>query len=166
MVKLPRKIEFVALGADEFADWRHSTLQGYAEQIMREGKSEQEAMAKALHDTDTLLSSGVQTPGHHIVHIVTQAEDARRVGYLWWFVADKEGARRAFIFDIEIDTPFRRRGYARAALGVLESWARREELASVSLHVFASNTGAIALYESLGYVMTTQQKMTLVLTDV
>ena len=36
-------IDLVPLNPDEFAAWRLSTLQGYAEQIMAEGKSEREA---------------------------------------------------------------------------------------------------------------------------
>lgn len=72
---------------------------------------------------------------------------------LWIQVMDKP-TPRAFIFNIEIDPRFRRRGYAMQAMTRLEDEARRMGLDSIGLHVFGHNTAARPLYEKLGYVAT------------
>jgi RimJ/RimL family protein N-acetyltransferase len=60
----------------------------------------------------------------------------------------------AFIYDIEIYEPFRRRGYASQALLAAEDKARELGLKAIALHVFGYNTGARALYDKLGYRVT------------
>lgn len=45
----------------------------------------------------------------------------------------------------------RRRGAGRALMGAAEEWARANGVVKIELHVFPYNTGAIALYERLGY---------------
>ena len=46
---------------------------------------------------------------------------------------------------------FRRRGVGRALMLAAEDWARSVGVRKIELHVFPHNTGAIALYDELGY---------------
>jgi putative acetyltransferase len=50
-----------------------------------------------------------------------------------------------------VDARFRRRGVGRALLEAAVSWARRNDVSKLELHVFPWNTAAIALYESFGF---------------
>src|SRR5256885_13290165 len=50
---------------------------------------------------------------------------------------------------IEVDSQFRRRGYAMQAMLRLEDEARGMGLGSIGLHVFGHNTAARPLYEKL-----------------
>ena len=52
---------------------------------------------------------------------------------------------------IEVAPQARRRGYARAVMAALLSWAADRAATRVYLEVLASNAPAVALYESLGF---------------
>jgi ribosomal protein S18 acetylase RimI-like enzyme len=75
--------------------------------------------------------------------------DGHAVGHLWFAAVGTGGARGGFVYDIHVKPEFRRRGHA--ALERLEAIAVEMELASIALRVFASNTGAQALYRAAGW---------------
>jgi RimJ/RimL family protein N-acetyltransferase len=50
-----------------------------------------------------------------------------------------------------VSRSFRRRGAGRALMEAAEEWARSVGVVKIELHVFPYNTGAITLYERLGY---------------
>ncbi|WP_373046419.1 ribosomal protein S18-alanine N-acetyltransferase [Vulgatibacter sp.] len=65
---------------------------------------------------------------------------------IFWVVHDE-----IHILNVAVDPPARRRGVARALLEELLQRGRRQKLALATLEVRKSNTGAIALYEGLGF---------------
>ena len=109
-------------------------------------------MQKSREQHDQLLPQGPATPDHHLWTIV-RTGDRQRVGLLWVNLMHSPRPN-AFIFYIEIDPEFRRRGYAESAMRKLEGEARRMGAESIRLHVFGHNTAARPLYEKLGYVAT------------
>ena len=66
--------------------------------------------------------------------------------------------RRAYILNMYVYPEFRRRGIARSLMHTMIDWCRRQGFATVSLH--ASRHGR-PLYESLGFVPTTEMRLTL-----
>jgi ribosomal protein S18 acetylase RimI-like enzyme len=56
-----------------------------------------------------------------------------------------------FIFDLFVESEYRRRGVAERAMKLLEVEARRMKIGRLSLHVFGSNSPARTLYTKLGY---------------
>jgi ribosomal protein S18 acetylase RimI-like enzyme len=62
--------------------------------------------------------------------------------------------RKAFICDFIIDPQFRGQGYGKQALQALDEKLIQMNVESVSLHVFAHNTNAVGLYETMGYLPT------------
>lgn len=72
--------------------------------------------------------------------------------------ADAGGVRRlpgdVHPYEIVIHAQFQRQGHARRAFRALEDKVRQVGLSGIALHVFGHNTGARALYESLGYAST------------
>jgi ribosomal protein S18 acetylase RimI-like enzyme len=146
-------IELVPFTQEKFDAWLPRAIAEYAQEHVAAGRwSEAESIEKSRSEHERLLPQGPQTPGHHMWSIVRMA-DRQPVGLLWIQVQDKP-TPRAFIFYIEIDQQFRRRGYAEQAMLKLEEEARRLGLESIGLHVFGHNTAARPLYEKLGYVAT------------
>ena len=58
---------------------------------------------------------------------------------------------RAYVYDVEVDEAHRGRGHGRALMLLAERSALAAGRPLLGLHVFAGNTPAIGLYESLGY---------------
>ncbi|MFC5473554.1 GNAT family N-acetyltransferase [Paraherbaspirillum soli] len=98
------------------------------------------------------LPSGLATPGHHFFTITDPGN--ANVGTLWLSEQDSGGRQTAFIYDLFIEPPQRRQGYARDAMLASEPIARELGLREMSLHAFGHNQAAIALYQSLGFRIT------------
>ncbi len=97
-----------------------------------------------------MLSAGLATPGAHLYEIRDPADGAT-VGSLWLAVQTAGGRSTGYVFSIEVDEAHRRQGFARRAFADLDTIGRDLDLVSPGLNVFAFNTVARALYESLGY---------------
>jgi ribosomal protein S18 acetylase RimI-like enzyme len=146
-------IELVPFTQEQFDAWLPRAIAEYAHEHVSTGRwSEAEAIEKSREEHAKLLPQGPATPGHRMWSIV-RAGDRQPVGLLWVQVMDQP-TPRAFIYNIEIDAEFRRRGYAMQAMKKLEEEARSLGLGSIGLHVFGHNTAARPLYEKLGYVAT------------
>ena len=140
---------------DEFPAFLEASKRSYAEGIATQGDRTVEfARQKSEEDHVTVLPNGLETPGHAIFVVEAGGE---RVGVLW--LADKElGGRRVyFVYDVEIDSAHRGKGYGRAAMLLAEDEARRRGLSRIELNVFGGNDVARGLYRSLGYVETSAQ---------
>lgn len=66
----------------------------------------------------------------------------------YWVVADE-----VHVLNVATDPVHRRRGHARALIARLMQEARAEGASAAQLEVRASNTAAITLYESFGFVV-------------
>ena len=58
---------------------------------------------------------------------------------------------RAFLYELFIGEPFRRRGLGRRALELLEAEARGEGLPGIDLNVWGGNEAGRSLYRSAGF---------------
>jgi RimJ/RimL family protein N-acetyltransferase len=145
-------VELVPMTDATFRTWRTRLVPEYAAEHVRAGNwTADEALGKAEQQFRTLLPDGSATPGHHMWTIRDSA--GGDVGVLWVEVRP-DRPERAYIFDIEIAESRRGEGFGTAALTALESWAQRQGVSSIGLHVFAHNTGAWRLYKRQGYVET------------
>ncbi|HKR98574.1 MAG TPA: GNAT family N-acetyltransferase [Candidatus Dormibacteraeota bacterium] len=128
----------------------------YIEQIIAAGHlSVDAAREKALRDTAELLPDGMRTRGHVIRRVFA---DERAVGWLWFAEQSRsESAGVGHVYDLQIDEPYRRRGYAREAMLLAEEEAQTRGLHALTLNVFGHNAGARALYAELGYGETAVQ---------
>ena len=125
--------------------------------------------AKNLHDSldaqlqeadrqiASLLPQGLETPDHLLWRVVT-ADGEIPVGVLWVFL--DSAAKRAFIYDIQIDEAFRGKGYGEATMNRLEVELQARNVRQIGLSVFGENQVASHLYKKLGYytVATNMQK--------
>lgn len=137
------------MGADFYPAFFEIAVANYAAENIQGGRwSAADAPALARDETSRLLAQGLATPDHHLFEL--HDDDGSAVGFLWLARLPRGQERVVFVFQIHVEPEHRRRGHARAALQAAEAWAQAEGAASLALHVFAHNTGARALYESLG----------------
>ncbi|MET8484903.1 GNAT family N-acetyltransferase [Streptomyces tendae] len=129
---------------EDFAAWQAYESERYARTWMERGVPEADAYAKARRDHEVLLPRGLVT--EHMLFSVLEHE-GERVGILWLALRED----RAFVFDVEADAAHRGRGHGRTLMLLAEAQAITAGRPLIGLNVFAGNTAAERLYESLGY---------------
>jgi len=136
---------------DEFFSHMHEQYVG--ERMQADLLSRPEAETLVAEQRRATLPNGVATPEQHLAWGV-DVRTERRVGLLWIAIDDRH--RHAFVYQIFVFAPLRRRGYGRALLDAAETFARSRGARSIALNVFTPNRSAIALYESAGFAATSQ----------
>jgi|SRR5581483_2638832 len=137
------------LREDEYAEWRATSAERYADSMIEHGGVEPEpAHTKAERDFAQLLTDGLATADHSIFAVEHDGEVA---GHLWLAERDGLGGRIMFVYEIAIGETYRGLGLGREAMLFAEEEARRLGLARIELNVFGGNEVARNLYTSLGY---------------
>lgn len=135
----------------EFETYIERLIPGYAQEHVRAGSfPEADAENIARQEVMSLVPEGVHTTDHYL-YVIEDEPGGNAVGVLWFARQTRGATTIAFVYDIEIDEQFRRRGYASQAFGLLEDRVRELGLSTISLHVFGSNTAARDMYRKLGY---------------
>ncbi|MFN2217716.1 MAG: GNAT family N-acetyltransferase [Anaerolineae bacterium] len=110
----------------------------------------EEAEANMARAKAQFLPLGLATPNHYFWAVV-DADPGAEVGGLWVALAEEDGQRQFWVFEIQVYEPYRRRGYGTQAFLAMEEKAREMGVTSIALHVFADNHPARAMYQKLGY---------------
>lgn len=150
-------LTWVPIDAEAYAQWRHESVAGYAEDKVAAGNWPAEgALARAEAEFASLLPLGAATPQHHIGRLVR--DDGQAIATAWLHVAaahEGAGAQTlAYVYDFVIDPPWRGQGLGLAAMAAVEAKARALGAQRLSLHVFAHNEAACRLYAKAGFVTT------------
>ena len=147
-------VDLRPLPDERFPAFREHLAGHYAKDKVDAGVwSAEEAPRRARADLDGLLPNRTSTRDHFLYEI-RDASTSEEVGTLWLAVRDGGAGRSAWIYDIEIFAPFRRKGYARKTLEAAERRATELGADKIELHVFGHNGAARALYEAAGYTPT------------
>ncbi|MFG2626027.1 GNAT family N-acetyltransferase [Streptomyces sp. NPDC048473] len=137
------------MNAEEFARWQRTSVDTYAQSWTDQGVPAEQAVQKSRSDHARNLPNGIDTAGmyfHVLVH------EGAVVGHVWVSVReDDSGEITGFVFDVEVGEEHRGRGYGRALMRQAEHITLDAGAHRLGLHVFAANTTALRLYESLGY---------------
>ena len=134
---------------EEFAAWLPLMRDRYAQDVVRDfGMSPDRATAKAVADIERLLPGG-SLPAEHSVFVIEA--DGEPVGDLWLAERDDTSEPSLFVCDIDVDEPYRGRGYGKAGMVFAEDEARRRGLTRIALYVGGRNEVARNLYRSLGF---------------
>lgn len=133
----------------EYEAFVERAIPEYAPDNVRTGYwSESEALEKSREGYEKLLPKGLQTE-NHFLYTLYDANEA--VGMIWIRADLQSPTKNGFIFELYVDEKFRGKGYGKQAILLIEEKARELDLKSLGLHVFAVNTVARNLYESVGY---------------
>jgi ribosomal protein S18 acetylase RimI-like enzyme len=136
---------------DEYPSWMERAAASFAAGVgPARGLTPDEALALAYEQTESLLPEGPATDQQLIWMAVAGDEP---VGSLWISTKSKV----PFIYGIEVDHAHRGKGHGRAIMLAGEEECRRLGHTQLDLNVFGDNTTAIALYDSLGYTVISQQ---------
>lgn len=129
---------------DKFFGWM---IPMYAQDLIKSGQCNTEtALERAKKDVTAILPQGKDTPNNYIYTMENdQNED---LGYIWY---SKYNDTMAFICDFFIIEKFRKKGYGKQTLLLLEDEVKKKNLNKICLHVFTFNEPAISLYKSVGY---------------
>ncbi|MER5472327.1 GNAT family N-acetyltransferase [Streptomyces sp. NPDC002685] len=132
---------------DEYEIWDRTGRQAYAENWIRRGLPEAEALAKASRDFGGALPQGPATAN---TRLSVLEHEGVPVGELWLGLRDG----RAFVYDVGVRADRRGHGHGRTLMRLAEAQAAAAGSNRIGLNVFAGNTPAERLYESLGYETT------------
>ena len=143
------EVRVVPMTPERFTSFAAASEAAFADDLVASGRYSPEDAAVESHRQMVLeLPDGIASPGQEL--FVAEV-DGVEVGVLWFGMRTRGSRPHAFILDIEVGAEHRRRGYGRAMMQAAEREGVRLGAESIGLHVFGFNTGAIRLYESLGY---------------
>lgn len=128
----------------EFVPWEAAGRLAYAESWTERGVPTAEAHAKARRDHEQMLPDGVASEG---MTFSVLEHEGTRVGTLW--LGSREGL--GYVYDVETGAEHRGRGHGRTLMLLAEAQSIEAGRPGICLNVFAGNTPAERLYESLGY---------------
>jgi len=141
----------------EFDEWQAALAEDYAaEQVAAGAWPEERAVDRARAENARLLPGGAATP--RMLFLRAEDADGVHVGRSWVALDHPRGAPGvAFLYDIEVVESRRGQGLGRALLEATEDAAREAGATALELNVFGRNAAAVALYDSAGYAVVTQQ---------
>jgi ribosomal protein S18 acetylase RimI-like enzyme len=142
------------LDGAELSAWLDRLGQEYADERVAAGDERERAQAGIERNREEFFPGEVAAPGQLVFRLL---DDDREVGTLWIGRMPERPPAQWWVWSIEIDAPFRGRGFGRAAMALADEQARRGGARRLGLNVFGTNTVARALYESLGYSITELQ---------
>jgi ribosomal protein S18 acetylase RimI-like enzyme len=135
----------------EFSDFKLDVSKRYAkERVLSDDCSDAQANTDADNVLDGLLPDGVATDDNHLLVIVETNADLV-VGTVWAQIRLRNLKKTAHILDLHIFETYRRKGYGRLAMQLVEQRLFSEGVMKITLHVFGHNTSAIQLYQNLGF---------------
>ncbi|MEV8037216.1 GNAT family N-acetyltransferase [Streptomyces sp. NPDC086182] len=129
---------------DEYEIWDRAGRREYAEDWISRGVPVADALAKASRDFGGALPQGPATAN---TWLGVLEHEGVPVGDLW--LGRRGGS--AFVYDVGVRVEQRGRGHGRTLMRLAEVQAMAAGLDRIALNVFAGNTPAERLYESLGY---------------
>ncbi|MFC5149323.1 GNAT family N-acetyltransferase [Streptomyces aureoversilis] len=151
--RLPEGSEGRPMADAEYAGWREESRAGYVQEWVDRGVPAEQAHAKAEADERALLPDGPATAGT-VLRVLTHEGTA--VGTLWVALRDEDpDTPDAYVFDVAVVPAHRGRGHGRSLMLLAEAEVLAHGARTLGLNVFAGNTPALRLYESLGYLPTT-----------
>ncbi|MFB7916955.1 GNAT family N-acetyltransferase [Streptomyces sp. NPDC056061] len=146
---LPEGVAARPMTPEEFARWLDTAIDTYAQSWIDRGVPVEQAMHKSRSDHARNLPHGLDTEGAHL-HVLVHGDTV--VGHVWVTVRDDgPGGASGYVYDVEVYEEHRGRGFGRALMVQAERITLDEGAHVLGLHVFAANTPALRLYESLGY---------------
>lgn len=100
------------------------------------------------------LPEGPRTKDAFLLAILLrEGEQNRQIGF-FDIGRTKLHSEKAYIWNVELDSTVRGRGFGKRALALAEEFLRQKGIKRVGLNVFAENTVARALYEAAGFTVT------------
>ena len=144
----------VPMNEAQFQRYLQIMIPAFAQDKVRSGQwAQAEALELTRQSMQGSLPQGLATPDHFL-YVMEHGPQRDVVGMIWIAALQRGDRKVAYVFDVMVDAPHRRRGHATWAFAAMEKKALELGLSGVALHVFGHNPQAHALYVKLGYVTT------------
>ncbi|MGC8608952.1 MAG: GNAT family N-acetyltransferase [Thermoplasmata archaeon] len=141
-------VHFEHLRDDEFPEYWEYAIKSGMHDMQKAGLFDKSITYKEAEEQfKKYLPSGLNTPGHHIMHIL---ERNVVVGNIWFEIRSRS-IKEAYLWDIIIFKEYQGKGYGRQSMMKLEMFLKKEGVKQISLNVFPFNTVARNLYQTSGY---------------
>jgi GNAT superfamily N-acetyltransferase len=137
---------------EEMADFIAVQQAGYIDELIAAGKRPDDARRIVTAQAEQLFPEGRPAAGHVVYRVLD--DHGQPAGALWIGPAELGQNHTYWVFKIEIDPSHRGTGLGRAAMILAEQVARGGGAVELGLSVFAHNTVAHHLYQSIGYQTT------------
>ncbi|MEV6946405.1 GNAT family N-acetyltransferase [Streptomyces sp. NPDC051172] len=128
----------------EYAAWFAHESEHYTRVWIERGVPEADAYERSRRDHERLLPQGMDTRD---MRFSVLEHEGTRVGTLWVALLED----KAYVYDVAADAAHRGHGHGRTLMLLAETQAITAGRRVLGLNVFAGNTPAERLYESLGY---------------
>jgi ribosomal protein S18 acetylase RimI-like enzyme len=152
--KLNKAMNLINLSEKDFNDYLENAISAYAEDKTKAGNfSAEKALELSRKGHEKLLPDGVNTKNNHLFSIFDE-ENENKVGIIWIKLRSENGIREIWLYDFLIFEQYRRKGFGKKSLELLEEKAKELGFDKISLHVFGHNQAAISLYQKMGFQTT------------
>ncbi|WP_418956032.1 GNAT family N-acetyltransferase [Streptomyces tritici] len=146
---LPEDIGARPMTQEEFTVWEADARRSFAASWTARGVPADQARAKAEASHRELLPEGLATPGTALQVV---ERDGAVVGRVWTGRRKlAPGVHGGYVYDVHVAPEHRGLGLGRALMLLAERTTAEAGDRLLGLHVFAENTPALRLYDSLGY---------------
>jgi GNAT superfamily N-acetyltransferase len=135
--------------AEEYEPWREHDAEKFITALVERGVPREQAEIREATAFDHVLPQGRDTPGAVLYVLVHDGEPVGRAALRLYDAADRTAP--AQVLSVEVGAVHRGRGHGRTLMLAAENACRDAGATALALHVFAGNTPALSLYESLGY---------------
>ena len=146
-------VRLVPMTAAEYDIFLEHEIQEYARERTEAGYwTEAEALEESRKAHHALLPEGLKT-SNQCIYTVQETERGEAVGVIWLQATLNSPRPSGFILDLEIDEPFRRKGYARQAMLQLEAVANGMGCSSLACMCLPTIRRPCAIRRILGYTV-------------
>lgn len=136
---------------EEFEVFRQWSVAQQARELTEERRiCLEDAIREATAEFTQMLPQGLDTARNFLM-TVTETDRNESVGFVWTLQEETHGCQQSFLCDFAIREPMRRKGYATAALQLVEAQAMDAGCQESVLFVSDRNEAAKALYRKCGY---------------
>ena len=133
-------IYFQPITTQEYPDWFSYSTTNYPMIKFKQTMGTARKLWKE-HKKTNYLPNGVDTPNHHICHIV-DSDSNKRVGRLWWYLSGVWSSHRFYLrYSYLSKGPATR--FCNRSPTASQGSCSKKQVEALSLHVFAFNTEAI-----------------------
>jgi ribosomal protein S18 acetylase RimI-like enzyme len=147
----PVRVRLDPMTAAEFGHYLEPAIREYADQKVMAGEwTPEESVRLSRRDHMRLLPDGLAS-ADHLLFTARDEATGQAVATLWLALRMRGVDVEAYVYDLEVRSELRGRGYGRATMRACLVKARELHADTVGLHVFGHNATARALYSSMGF---------------
>ncbi|MGO3567460.1 MAG: GNAT family N-acetyltransferase [Serratia grimesii] len=144
-------IELIDMNQQDFERYRVHGIEEYARDLARSLLlSQEQARVEATASYNDALPNGLATPNHRLV-CARVSGSAENIAIVWYSIKQRTFGKQLFVYDFEVDTAWRGKGYGEKILSAVLDAGRAAGAEYAELAVFADNPSAARLYTRLGF---------------